>query len=472
MPFGTKSNPFPDSAPIDFDRIFDRIIAPAIEKAGLRPLRADQEISGGLIHQAMFERLLACEYAIADLTSANPNVYYELGVRHAVRPWSTVLICADKTRLPFDVEPLRALLYSIDDPGLSPKDGTTDTDKLYQRLKAIKDGKSNGSVADDSPLFELLKQHGYAGPDLSAFGPALADKANEYSEFKAQLSAAPELDTLKRIESELDAASDEHGPALVDLFMAYRQFMGWNEMVRLFDKIPVNLRSAVCVQEQYAMALGRLYDFDKAEEVLGKLIETRGPSTLTYCFLGVVRKVRLLKARREGDVLAAQGALDAAIEAFVAGFRIDPSVVFCGINAVLLMHARDPGDQCLSQIFPVVRYFVDTATSPPNGSFWTRAAELELAILDEDQKRAMSALARLAVAPHEPWMPFSICANLQLLREERERRQQDKPWHREIELAFSKSLMKAGDHRAIQEIDLLPGLKSESALGRAAGGDA
>jgi hypothetical protein len=469
MPFGTKSNPFPGSVQIDFDRIFDEIIAPAIERAGLRALRADQEISGGLIHQAMFERLLSCEYAIADLTSVNPNVYYELGIRHAVRPWSTVLMCADKTRLPFDVEPLRALLYSLDDSRLSPKNAITDTDKLYQRLKAIKDGKSNGSVVDDSPLFELLKQHGYAGPDLSAFGPSLAGKASEYSEFKTQLSAARDLETLKRIESGLDALSDEHGPALVDLFMAYRQVMGWNEMVRLFDKIPVNLRSAVCVQEQYAMALGRLYDFDKAEEVLGKLIDTRGSSTLTYCFLGVVRKVRLLKARREGDELAAQGALDAAIEAFLAGFRIDPSVVFCGINAVLLMHARDPDDQRLTQIFPVVRYFVDTATSPPNGSFWNRAAELELAVLDEDHKRAMNALARLAVVPHEPWMPFSICANLQLLREERERRQEGKAWYHEIELAFSKSLMKAGDHKAIQEIDLLPGLKSESALGRAAG---
>jgi hypothetical protein len=211
MPFGTKSNPFPDSVPIDFDRIFDDIIVPAIEKAGLRPLRADQEMSGGLIHQAMFERLLACEYAIADLTTANPNVYYELGIRHAVRPWSTVLMCADKTRLPFDVEPLRALFYSLDDSGLSPKDATTDTDKLYQRLKAIKDDNSKGSVVDDSPLFELLKQHGYAGPDLSLFGSVLADKTNEYSEFKGQLSAARDLEALKRIESGLDALSDEHG---------------------------------------------------------------------------------------------------------------------------------------------------------------------------------------------------------------------------------------------------------------------
>jgi len=97
MPFGPKADPFPGSVKIDFDRIFDNIVVPAIKRAGLRPFRADQELTSGLIHQAMFERLLRSEYAVADLTSANPNVYYELGIRHAVRPWSTVLMCAETT---------------------------------------------------------------------------------------------------------------------------------------------------------------------------------------------------------------------------------------------------------------------------------------------------------------------------------------------------------------------------------------
>ena len=62
----------------------------------------------------MFERLILCEYAVADLTTANANVFYELGVRHAVRPWSTVLLFAEGgSQLPFDVAPLRALPYSL-----------------------------------------------------------------------------------------------------------------------------------------------------------------------------------------------------------------------------------------------------------------------------------------------------------------------------------------------------------------------
>src|SRR4051812_47595166 len=110
MPFGLKR----DIAGymIDFDSIYKELIAPSINDAGFQPLRADEEMTGGIIHKPMFERLILCDYAVADLTTANANVFYELGVRHAVRPRSTVLIFAENGgRLPFDLSPMRALAY-------------------------------------------------------------------------------------------------------------------------------------------------------------------------------------------------------------------------------------------------------------------------------------------------------------------------------------------------------------------------
>ena len=84
MPFGRK----PDAAGrlVDFDAVYRELIAPAIADAKLEPLRADEEMTGGIIHKPMFERLILCEYAVADLTTANANVFYELGVRHVARP--------------------------------------------------------------------------------------------------------------------------------------------------------------------------------------------------------------------------------------------------------------------------------------------------------------------------------------------------------------------------------------------------
>ena len=105
MPFGRKT----DAAGrvTNFDSVYQKLIAPAVEQAGLEPIRADEEKIGGTIHKPMYERLLMCDYALADVTSANPNVYYELGIRHALRPRSTVILFAQGTCLPVDIAPLK-----------------------------------------------------------------------------------------------------------------------------------------------------------------------------------------------------------------------------------------------------------------------------------------------------------------------------------------------------------------------------
>src|SRR3954454_8317632 len=112
MPFGSK--PDPAGGPnIDFDRIYEKAIKPGVEGAGMLPVRADEEKLGGIIHKAMFERLLVCDFAVADLTTGNPNVMYELGVRHAARPRTTLTVFAASSPLPFDVRLLRTQPYQL-----------------------------------------------------------------------------------------------------------------------------------------------------------------------------------------------------------------------------------------------------------------------------------------------------------------------------------------------------------------------
>ncbi|QOG11282.1 hypothetical protein [Arcobacter sp. FWKO B] len=109
MPFGTKKDE--NGNTIDFDKIYNEFIKPSIIDAGLEPIRADEEQIGGIIHKAMYERLMLCEYAVADLSLLNANVFYELGVRHAIRPYSTVTLFENGSRLPFDVNFLRSIPY-------------------------------------------------------------------------------------------------------------------------------------------------------------------------------------------------------------------------------------------------------------------------------------------------------------------------------------------------------------------------
>src|SRR5829696_9691430 len=142
MPFGKKN--YQNEVIIDFDQVYEKLIKPAVLNAGMEPMRADEEKTDGIIHKPMFERLVLCDYAVADLTTANANVFYELGVRHAVRPWSTVVVFAEGGRLPFDVAPLRAIPYQLAGGKPTAIDATRDV--LITQLKAAR------AKASDSPV--------------------------------------------------------------------------------------------------------------------------------------------------------------------------------------------------------------------------------------------------------------------------------------------------------------------------------
>src|SRR5690606_6369909 len=149
MPFGRKM----DAAGrvTDFDAVYEQIIAPAVEDAGLEPIRADEEKVGGTIHKPMFERLMLCHYAVADITGANPNVFYELGIRHAMRPRSTVIVFGEGTVLPFDVALVRGLAYRTDGAG-EPLDAEITRTQTAEQLIAAR-----GNPHDDSPIFQLVE---------------------------------------------------------------------------------------------------------------------------------------------------------------------------------------------------------------------------------------------------------------------------------------------------------------------------
>ena len=111
MPFGAK--PGADGQVIDFNRVYADYIRPALEAAGLEPFRADQETRGGDIRTDMFQELLIADLVVADLTIDNPNVWYELGVRHALRARGVVLISGARVATAFDVYTDRKLRYGL-----------------------------------------------------------------------------------------------------------------------------------------------------------------------------------------------------------------------------------------------------------------------------------------------------------------------------------------------------------------------
>lgn len=95
------------------DGVLDAVIKPAATQLGLRPVRADMITEGGHVTLQVLEHCANAKVAIADLTSGNLNVYYEVGIRHALR-LPVVLIADEAEQLPFDLFQQRTIFYSND----------------------------------------------------------------------------------------------------------------------------------------------------------------------------------------------------------------------------------------------------------------------------------------------------------------------------------------------------------------------
>lgn len=429
MPFGKKPNIA--GGLVDFDAVYKDLIAPAIQAAGLQPLRADEEKTGGIIHKPMFERLVLCEYAVADLTTANANVFYELGVRHAVRPRSTVLIfAAGGSQLPFDVAPLRALPYQLTPEG-TPADVAIAIAALAQRLLEAK------KASADSPLFQLMKD--YPAIDHTKTD-VFRDQVQYNAAIKDRLAQARQtgVAALRALEQELSPIEDVEAGVVIDLFLSYRAVKSWDDMITLVQKMSPPLAATVMVQEQLALALNRAGRGEEAERALLDLLAKRGPSSETYGILGRVYKDRWELAGKSGQEFLARGLLDKAIDAYLHGFEADWRDAYPGVNAVTLMELKEPPDPRREQLLPVVKYAVERRIAVGQPDYWDYATRLELAVLAQDEEKALAALGDALAAVRESWEPETTARNLRLIREARARRQVEVPWAGPVEAALER----------------------------------
>jgi O-acetyl-ADP-ribose deacetylase (regulator of RNase III) len=145
MPFGEKIDV--SGTIVDFDEVFRRVIAPAAEAAGLDPKRSIDVLEAGLVHRKMIEHIRDSPAAIVDTSMLNPNVFYELGVRHTLRHFVTVLIRRSGTSIPFNIGGMSIIEY----------DDSTDVgvEKALQEIVAyLRNGMSKR--IEDSLVHEVI----------------------------------------------------------------------------------------------------------------------------------------------------------------------------------------------------------------------------------------------------------------------------------------------------------------------------
>lgn len=151
MGFGKKMD-YQNSVEIDLDNIYKKVIKPLFENelTDYKLIRADEIAGSSLIDVSMYALLINADLVIADITTLNPNAIYELGVRHAVRPYSTIIMAQESCKIPFDLDHSRFLKY--DDIGeLLDYDEAI---KIQEKLKEfVLESEKNST---DSPLYTYL----------------------------------------------------------------------------------------------------------------------------------------------------------------------------------------------------------------------------------------------------------------------------------------------------------------------------
>lgn len=184
------------------DQILDHIIKPVLESRGYTVVRSDQISTPGSITNQLILNVVNADLVVADLTGLNPNVMYELGIRHAAQK-PTIHICETSQKLPFDLLTHRTIFLSHADPESAERCRTL-------MARQVKDVEANPNAWDNPVTVALNVAALHAGDRLQ--DQALAEIVEElqgirdfiqrlYGTFTpVDLSAGEEKPILRRAE--------------------------------------------------------------------------------------------------------------------------------------------------------------------------------------------------------------------------------------------------------------------------------
>ena len=130
MPYGVRKDPV-SGMEYDFEATFDRLIEKVLKDLHIECIRSDKVSQTGLIHKEMIEHIINADIVIVDITMGNPNVMYELGVRHTARRSGTVIIRRQGSSIPFNISGMRAMDYTV------PAAGAPDDELLEESRRML-----------------------------------------------------------------------------------------------------------------------------------------------------------------------------------------------------------------------------------------------------------------------------------------------------------------------------------------------
>lgn len=398
MPFGTKRDA--DGVLINFDKVYFDYLQPALEAAGLEVFRADQEQRAGDIRTDMFQELLVADLVVADLTLDNPNVWYELGVRHALRARGVVLVCGGRVTTAFDLYTDRKLRYTLLDGAPDPCTLPDDIQALSEMVKATMDSWHGRKI---SPVYELLPN--LMEPDWKSLRiGAVAQFWDQHKTWEQRLKLAGQAgqigDMLVLAEEAPIAAFRTE--AAISAGVALRKTgsiaLALEQLERGLAAQPDNLQAlqekGICLQ-RLAAAGAAGHSLERARAHYRLILDRHPRDAETWALLGRVDKdawtalwniADFDDARRREEAAYEHVLLAKAIDSYVHGYRADTRHYYAGINALSLMlvyqHLKgsERYQTVITTMAGAVRFAAD-CEQDPHALFWSQATLGDLEVL-------------------------------------------------------------------------------------------
>jgi tetratricopeptide (TPR) repeat protein len=422
MGFGKKTD-FETGRTLDLDQSYRNMIKPAVEAAGLKCIRADEIVHSGIIDVPMYEQLLKADVVVADLSTSNKNAFYELGVRHALRPYTTVVIAEDGIKtFPFDVNHVLVRQYHH----LGEDIGYGEVKRFSQLLTgAIVEIMKKSPRDSDSPVYTFL--NGLTPPSLAAavqaaVQAAAAPKAGTVG--GAERGAAPPAPGIGATHSMMMQQVDE-AQENEDFVTAKALLSSVRKMMKVEAEKEKEKGGPEKPEDPYILQRLALITYkSKHPTEEAALLEARGllaglhpetsNDTETLGLWGAVHK-RLWELKRESTYL------DEAVRAYERGFYLRNDY-YNGINYAYLLNVRaataDPGEaiadfvqarRVRKEVLAICQRWLEDHPEPGamKDYYWVLATMGEAYRGLEDEAQGEQWLDQAYAMAPEPWMPKS-----------------------------------------------------------------
>ena len=423
MGYGKKPD-YEQNKTFDLDKSYHYIIKPAVEAAGYACIRADEIQHAGNINIPMYEQLLNADLVIADLSTSNLNAFFELGVRYALKPRTTIVISEKGFKIPFDMGQVVIRNYEHLGTGIDFGEVQRMKQVLTEAIAEVVKG-----ARADSPVYTFLTK--------------LKPPAIE------EIAAAEVASEKKETQHALAAVHDEHEKAALTTPMAALMESAMTARARKdFKKTREILRGVLAVQgenvdpfvvQQLALATYKSPDLEprqallEARDTLQPLRPEVSSDPETLGLWGAIHK-RLSELPQSPE--AERGAaLDTAIWAYEKGFYLCNDY-YNGINFAFLLNcraAKSAGEDAIADRVQARRVRLrvlmicdelltsgikgESPRSKAEQEYWVRATRVEA--LCGLQRRAESEVAFTEATNMEPkpeaWMIDSTAQQLAVI---------------------------------------------------------